>query len=44
MTCAAALATLDILVKENMIDRVKALAPPDINSKNLCVSAPLRFI
>jgi beta-alanine--pyruvate transaminase len=27
VACAAALATLDILVKENMIDRVKALAP-----------------
>ncbi len=27
VTCAAALATLDILVKENMIDRVKTLAP-----------------
>ena len=27
VTCAAALATLDILVKENMIDQVKALAP-----------------
>ncbi|MBA3059813.1 MAG: aspartate aminotransferase family protein [Gammaproteobacteria bacterium] len=27
VTCAAALATLDILVKENMIDRVKALSP-----------------
>ncbi|MHB8950333.1 MAG: omega-aminotransferase AptA [Rhodoferax sp.] len=27
VTCAAALATLDILVKENMIDRVKALTP-----------------
>ena len=27
VTCAAALATLDILVKESMIDRVKALAP-----------------
>ena len=25
--CAAALATLDLLVKENMVDRVKALAP-----------------
>ncbi len=27
VTCAAALATLDILVKESMIDRVNALAP-----------------
>jgi beta-alanine--pyruvate transaminase len=25
--CAAALATLDLLVKENMVDRVKALSP-----------------